>query len=44
LEAADSGPLFLIGYVLLRMKHLPALLGGQVFEFRICFGDQGEFL
>jgi hypothetical protein len=33
----------LIGYVLLWVKHHPAVLRGEVFEFGICLGDQGEF-
>jgi hypothetical protein len=35
------GLLTLIGYVLVRVEHLPAVLGGEIVEFRICLSDQG---
>ena len=33
--AGTGGSLFLIGYVLFRVKHQPAVLCGQVFEVRV---------
>jgi hypothetical protein len=34
---------FLVGDILLWVKHEPAVLRGEIFEFRVCFGDQGKF-